>query len=122
MLKKLMDGELSLRDTFWMFGVLGLPAVTIVVKILGKMLVKKLNNHSILSYFISTKGGIEFSTSILTILYLSALSFMLFYSAALLLGTWRSSAEYDRSLWFRYLSRIFMILMLFMAFKITFRL
>ena len=41
MFKKLMDGELSLKDTFWKFGVLGLPAITVLVKILGKMLAKK---------------------------------------------------------------------------------
>ncbi|MCI5544527.1 MAG: hypothetical protein MR368_03535 [Azospirillum sp.] len=121
MFKKLMDGELSLKDTFWKFGVLGLPAITVLVKILGKMLAKKLNNYSILAYYISPKSHIEFSTTILTVMYLSAVSFILFYAVSLLLGTWRSSAEYDRSLWFRHLARIFVVLMLFAALKFTFR-
>lgn len=121
MLKKLINGELSLRDTFWMFGFLGLPTITLVVRILGKMLARKLNNRSILAYFLSFNAGGELSTSILTILYLSALGFFIFYVVALLMGTWRSSAEYNRSLWFRHLSRIFMVLMLFLAVKYVFK-
>ena len=42
MFKKLIDGELSLKDTFWKFGVLGMLAVHLVVKILGTMLFHKL--------------------------------------------------------------------------------
>lgn len=121
MLKKLMNGELSLKDTFWKFGVLGLPLITLLVKIFGKMLSRKLNNYSIVSYYLSPNNHIEFITTVLTILYLSSVSFILFYSFSLLLGIWRSSAEYNRSLWFRHLSRIFMVLMIFTALKITFR-
>ena len=121
MLKKLLAGELSLVDTFWKFGVLGLPVMTIIVKILGKMLTRKLHGVTILYYLISPKSGVEFSTTILILMYLSALSFLLFYCYSLLFGTWRSSAEYNRSLWFRHLSRIFMALMVFIALKFTFR-
>lgn len=122
MLKKLINGELSLRDTFWMFGFLGLPTITLVVRILGKMLARRLNSQSILAYLLSLKIDHEFSTSILVVLYLSALGFFVFYVIALILGTWRSSAEYNRSLWFRHLSRIFMVLMLFLAVKCVFNL
>lgn len=122
MLKKLINGELSLRDTFWMFGFLGLPTITLVVRILGKMLVRRLNSQSILAYLLSLKIDHEFSTSILVVLYLSALGFFVFYVIALFMGTWRSSAEYNHSLWFRHLSRIFMVLMLFLAVKCVFNL
>lgn len=115
-----MNGELSLKDTFWKFGVLGLPVITLLVKILGKMLSGKLKKYSIVSYYLSPNNHIEFSTTILTVLYLSAVSFILFYAFSLLLGTWRSSAEYNRSLWFRHLSRLFMVMMLFTALKTTF--
>lgn len=121
MLKKLMNGELSLKDTFWKFGVLGLPVITLLVKIFGKMLSRKLNNYSIVTYYLSPNNHIEFTTTVLTVLYLSSVSFILFYAFSLLLGTWRSSAEYNRSLWFRHLARVFMVLMLFTALKITFR-
>ncbi len=121
MLKKMLAGELSLIDTFWKFGVLGLPVITFLVKIFGKMLARKLNHHSVLTYFISPHSNIEFSTTILTLAYLSSLSFFLFYSYSLILGTWRSSAEYNRSLWLRHLARVFMALMVFSAFKFVFK-
>ena len=33
MFKKLLDGELSLKDTFWKFGVVGLVFVNMLVRI-----------------------------------------------------------------------------------------
>ena len=117
MFKKLIDGELSLTDTFWKFGVLGMLAVHLVVKILGTMLFHKLRGLTILGYYTTRKYGLETSTVILTILYFSSLCFLLFYAGSMVIGTWRSSAEYNRSLWFRHLARIFMILIVFVVLK-----
>ncbi len=117
MFKKLIDGELSLKDTFWKFGVLGLFTVHLVVKILGTMLFHKLRGLTIYAYFATRRYGLETSTVILTILYFSALCFLLFYAVSIVIGTWRSSAEYNRSLWFRHLARVFMILMVFFVLK-----
>ena len=117
MFKKLIDGELSLKDTFWKFGVLGMLAVHLVVKILGTMLFHKLRGLTILGYYTTRKYGLETSTVILTILYFSSLCFLLFYAGSMVIGTWRSSAEYNRSLWFRHLARIFMILNVFVVLK-----
>lgn len=117
MFKKLIDGELSLKDTFWKFGVLGMLAVHLVVKILGTMLFHKLRGLTILGYYTTRKYGLETSTVILTILYFSSLCFLLFYAGSMVIGTWRSSAEYNRSLWFRHLARIFMILLVFVVLK-----
>lgn len=117
MFKKLIDGELSLKDTFWKFGVLGMLAVHLVVKILGTMLFHKLRGLTILGYYTTRKYGLETSTVILTILYFSSLCLLLFYAGSMVIGTWRSSAEYNRSLWFRHLARIFMILIVFVVLK-----
>ena len=117
MFKKLIDGELSLKDTFWNFGVLVMLAVHLVVKILGTMLFHKLRGLTILGYYTTRKYGLETSTVILTILYFSSLCFLLFYAGSMVIGTWRSSAEYNRSLWFRHLARIFMILIVFVVLK-----
>lgn len=121
MFKKLMDGEIGLASTFWKFGVLGLPIITFLSRFFGKMLFGKLKGYTILSYYVSPNNPIETSTVILTILYLASSFSMIFYSFSLLLGTWRSSAEYNRSLWFRHLARIFMVLMVFFALKFTFK-
>ena len=117
MFKKLIDGELSLKDTFWKFGVLGMLAVHLVVKILGTMLFHKLRGLTILGYYTTRKYGLETSTVILTILYFSSLCFLLFYAGSMVIGTWRSSAEYNRSLWFRHLARIFKIMIVFVVLK-----
>ena len=117
MFKKLIDGELSLKDTFWKFGVLGMLAVHLVVKILGTMLFHKLRGLTILGYYTTRKYGLETSTVILTILYFSSLCFLLSHAGSMVIGTWRSSAEYNRSLWFRHLARIFMILIVFVVLK-----
>ena len=121
MFKKLMDGEIGLASTFWKFGVLGLPIITFLSRFFGKMLFGKLKGYTILSYYVSPNNPIETSTVVLTILYLASSFSMIFYSFSLLLGTWRSSAEYNRSLWFRHLARIFMVLMIFFALKFTFK-
>ncbi len=117
MFKKLIGGELSLKDTFWKFGVLGMLTVHLVVKILGTMLYHKLRGLTILGYYTTRKYGLETSTVILTILYFSSLCFLLFYAVSMVIGTWRSSAEYNRSLWFRHLARIFMILIVMVVLK-----
>ncbi len=117
MFKKLIDGELSLKDTFWKFGVLGLLVVHLFVKIFGTMLYNKLRGLTILAYYTTRKYGLETSTVILTILYFSSLCFLLFYSGSMIIGTWRSSAEYNRSLWLRHLARIFMIVLVICILK-----
>ena len=95
MLKKLMAGEFSLSDTFWKFGVLGLVIVVFVVRFFGSMLAQKLAGISLWLYFTR-------------------------YSVVLVSGTWKSSAEYDKSIWLRHISRIMMLLMLFICYKMIF--
>lgn len=120
MFKKLLDGELPLIDTFWKFGIMGTLTIKAFVKIFGLMLAKKLGAFSIFAYYTSSfrNYGIETSAIVLTILYLSFLSFLLFYAGTIVLGTWRSSAEYNRSLWFRHLSRVMIVLWVIFIVKV----
>lgn len=122
MFKKLIDGELSLKDTFWKFGVLGLLAINLIVKIFGKMLVSKLGGYSISGYYaIAFKSGnISTAIIILTVLYLSSLIFLIFYSFSMVLGTWRSSAEYNRSVWLRHIARILMLVFVVVILRASF--
>lgn len=122
MFKKLIDGELSLKDTFWKFGVLGLLAINLIVKIFGKMLVSKLAGYSISGYYaIAFKSGnISTAIVILTVLYLSSLTFLIFYSFSMVLGTWRSSAEYNRSVWLRHIARILMLVFVVVILRASF--
>ena len=100
MFKKLLDGELSLKDTFWKFGVVGLVFVNMLVRIFGSMLAQKLNGITILNYYRTYFNPLKMDSGmvLLTVLYLVSLGILLFYCVTVVLGTWRSSAQYDRSL------------------------
>ena len=117
MFKKLINGEFSLKDTFWKYGVLGIVIIHVFVKIFKALLHRKLRDLTLYGYFTTGKYGWETSTVVLTILYFSSLCFLLFYSGSIIVGTWRSSSEYNRSLWLRHLARIFMILIVFFVLK-----
>ena len=119
MLKKLMAGEFSLSDTFWKFGVLGLVIVVFVVRFFGSMLAQKLAGISLWLYFTRYFHPLKMNTGILVlaVCYLGCLAAFVFYSVVLVSGTWKSSAEYDKSIWLRHISRIMMLLMLFICYK-----
>ena len=122
MLKKLMAGEFSLSDTFWKFGVLGLVIVVFVVRFFGSMLAQKLAGISLWLYFTRYFHPLKMNTRILVlaVCYLGCLAAFVFYSVVLVSGTWKSSAEYDKSIWLRHISRIMMLLMLFICYKMIF--
>ena len=122
MLKKLMAGEFSLSDTFWKFGVLGLVIVVFVVRFFGSMLAQKLAGISLWLYFTRYFHPLKMNTGILVlaVCYLGCLAAFVFYSVVLVSGAWKSSAEYDKSIWLRHISRIMMLLMLFICYKMIF--
>ena len=122
MLKKLMAGEFSLSDTFWKFGVLGLVIVVFVVRFFGSMLAQKLAGISLWLYFTRYFHPLKMNTGILVlaVCYLGCLAAFVFYSVVLVSGTWKCSAEYDKSIWLRHISRIMMLLMLFICYKMIF--
>lgn len=122
MLKKMMAGEFSLSDTFWKFGVLGLVIVVFVVRFFGSMLAQKLAGISLWLYFTRYFHPLKMNTGILVlaVCYLGCLAAFVFYSVVLVSGTWKSSAEYDKSIWLRHISRIMMLLMLFICYKMIF--
>ena len=122
MFKKLLDGELSLKDTFWKFGVVGLVFVNMLVRIFGSMLAQKLNGITILNYYRTYFNPLKMDSGmvLLTVLYLVSLGILLFYCVTVVLGTWRSSAPYDRSLWLRHLSRFLILVMVFYSVRSLF--
>lgn len=122
MLKKLMDGGLSLTDTFWKFGVLGLILAVFIIRFFGSMLAQRLMGVSIWQYFTVYFNPLNMNTAILTltVCYLGCLSAFIWYSIVIILGTWRSSAEYSKSIWLRHVSRVVMFLMVLICYNIIF--
>ncbi len=117
MLSKLFKGELSLKETFWVFGIPGLIIIKVIVAVMGNLLLKQIKGMSILYYY--TNHFHPFYTPKLTILwtlcYLSSLLLLAWFSANILIGTWKSAAAYDKSIWLRQLARFFMALAVFLV-------
>lgn len=117
-----MSGELSLTDTFWKFGVLGLILGLFVVRFFGSMLAKKLMGISIYMYFTKYFNPLNMNTGVLvlTVCYLGCLVAFIWYTVVMMIGTWKSSAEYDKSIWLRHVSRILMLVMILICYNIIF--
>ena len=113
MLSKLFKGELPLGATFWKFGILGLIILKLAVSLFGKLLLGYLKGGSILVFFTRYFHPIYSSKlSILwTLCYLSGLLLLAFYSWKIIGAVWKSSAEYDKSIWLRQLSRLFIVVL-----------
>ncbi len=122
MIKKLIAGELSLADTFWKFGVLGMCVCLFVVRFLGSLLAGKLHGISLYMYFSRyfSLFNIDTTLVILSFCYLICLAAFVWYSVVLLLGIWRSSDKYDKSVWLRYISRLATLFLLFICYQIVF--
>ncbi|MFV0626823.1 MAG: hypothetical protein ACK5N8_05700 [Alphaproteobacteria bacterium] len=117
MFKKLIEGKFSLGETFWKFGVLGLIIVNIVSVISSRMLSNKLGRISISDYYLKYFHPLKIDNGVvvLTIFNIASLFVLVFYSFTILLATWRSSREYDKSAWLRHVSRLLMFLMVFVC-------
>lgn len=121
MFKKLIRGELSLSETFWKFGVLGMIFLTIIGKISNNILSKKLGKLAVVEYYTKYFSPLRMDSGVIaaTIFNISAVLLLIFYSISMMLAVWRSSSKYDRSVWLRYISRFSMFLMIFICLYIN---
>ncbi len=117
MFKKMLDGELTLKDTFWKFGIVGIFFLHLLLRIFGSMLAQKLNGVTILNYYRTYFNPLKMDTGmvLLTVIYLVLLGIFIFYCISVMIGTWRSSAQYERSLWLRHISRLVMAAIVFFS-------
>ncbi len=122
MFKKLVNGELSLRETFWKFGVFGTLLIHFIVKFLAHILAGKLGGITIYKYYTQhfNPTKIDSGLLILTLAYLSGLCILLSYCITVVLGVWRSAAEYDRSIWLRHISRLLILVLVFVVLRFYF--
>ena len=119
MLKKLLNGEFSLAISFWKYGILGIVFINILIKIFGQLLAQKLKGITVFDYLTKHFNPLNFesSTIVYTTIYLILISMLFSYSYILIVGIWRSSAEYERSVWLRHLSRIIIIILVYISIK-----
>lgn len=112
MLKKLIKGELSLGTAFWKFGVLGLILINFVVRVFGIILAGRLKGVTILDYYTKFFSVVNYdlTTLMMTLVYLALISSLVSYCYIVVVGVWKSSAEYDKSIWLRFISRVLIII------------
>lgn len=122
MYKKLLAGELSLGETFWKFGILGTLLGLFVVRVFGSILAPQLHGYSIYAYYTRYYNPLRNGSDILlsTVCYLTSLAIFCAYVFSVVLGVWRSSAEYEKSAFIKYLSRGLIICMAYSCLSIIF--
>lgn len=108
MLSKLFKGELSLAETFWKFGVLGLIILKLAVQGFGYLLNQHLQGRTIYNFFFYHFNPITSSKlSILwTLCYVSGLLVLAAYSWNIMVGVWKSAGNYDKSPILAFLARV----------------
>lgn len=122
MYKKLIAGEFGLKDTFWKYGVMGILAGLLIVKMFGALLAPRLAGISIYKYYTVYFNPLKMDTSILvyTVCYLTSLFVFMAYSLSMILAVWRSAAAYERSTWLRQLARLFILLLVYVCLRTLF--
>lgn len=111
MLKKLLSGEYSLSETFWKFGILGVLFFRFVSRLFEILLDKRILNRRIVDYYFHYFNPVkpDVLAILWTLCYLFMTIFFFYYCIAVLLGTWRSSANFDRSTLLKHLTRLIML-------------
>lgn len=111
MLKKLLSGDFSLSETFWKFGILGVLFFRAVSRLFEILLDNRILNRRIVDYYFHYFNPVkpDVLAILWTLCYLFMTGFFLYYCVAVWLGTWRASANFDRSALLRQLTRFIML-------------
>jgi len=119
MFSKILHGQFELKTMFWKYGVWGMFLLTFITYLLRIFLLHQLKGMTLTYYYTNVFSFINMNNMILflTIAYFTLFAVMVFYAIILTLGIFRSSAEYDKSTWLRQMARIFILVIIFFAFK-----
>lgn len=110
MLKQLFNGELSLKATFWKFGVFGLIILYYAYKMFKSLAGIHGNGFNLASIFNGFSVSWLANLNVAWILaYLAISLFLIIYSLGIIKGIWRASAAYDKSIWLAWLARFFIL-------------
>jgi hypothetical protein len=117
MLAKLFKGELSLGATFWKFGVLVLIVLYYALKLFASLLAPYLQGRTLYNFFMHHFHIIYTPKLSLwwALCYVATWFILILYSYKIIVAVWRSSQNYDKSIWLRQLSRLGILLAIFMV-------
>lgn len=112
MLKKLLSGEFSLKETFWKFGILGILFFRVVSRVFEILLDNRIMNRRIIDFFFHHFNPVkpDIWAILWTLCYLFMTMFFFYYSIAVWLGIWRTTADFERSALLKHLIRMIMFI------------
>lgn len=112
MLKKLLSGDFSLSETYWKFGILGVACFRIFSKVFESLLDSHLKGNSIVDFYFYHFNPVKPNIMAIfwTLCYLFTNVFLVYYCITVLLGTWRSSEDFDRSALLKFIIRYSMLI------------
>ncbi len=120
MFAKIFHGQYELRQMFWKYGVWFIFLMSSVTFGIRFFLVHHLKGMTLSNYFknVFSINNIDSTIIGLTMTYFIMLFILSFYNLIWICGIWRSSAEYDKSIWLRHLTRLASLLLIFISYKV----
>ncbi len=114
MIKKLLNGEFGLGETFWKFGIFGTLVVHFFVRIFEFILRGQIGNLRLIDYYTRYFNPIDFNVWAIffTLCYLGILAFFLYYCIVVWLGILRSSKNFERSGILKFIAKVLILVFL----------
>lgn len=111
MLKKLLSGEFSVKETFWKFGFLGVLICRAFSKLFEILLNSRINGSKIVDFFFYNFNPVkpDIMAIFWTLCYVFTNIFFVYYSITVILGIWRSTDNFDRSALLKFIIRTVML-------------
>lgn len=111
MLKKLLSGEFSVKETFWKFGLLGVFFFWMCSKIFEKLLYARIKGLTIPDYYLRYFNPVhpDIFAMFWTLCYVFGSIFFVYYGIAVVLGIWRSTNDFERSALLKFIIRMVML-------------
>ncbi len=110
MLKKLFNGELPLRVTFWKYGILGLTILYYAHKMFRSLSGYYAKGSNWINFFRNFNiSNFTHINAAWLLCYFAVSLFLVIYSVGIVKGIWKSAATYDKSVWLAQSARIIII-------------
>lgn len=120
MFAKIFHGQFELSKMFWKYGVWYILLIGSVTFGVRAFLVSHLKGMRLTHYFqnVFSINNLDSTVIGLTMTYFIMLFILSFYNLIWICGIWRSSAEYDKSVWLRHLTRLASLVLIFISYKV----
>lgn len=118
MFGNLFHGKYSLKETFWKYAFLWVFIISFITCVFKILLKHKIGNIGLVSYYTNVFSFLKMDNMalFLTIAYGALFLACLFYFIVVIFGVFRSSAEYEKSVWMRHIARILTLVIVYYAF------